>query len=52
MQRLVFGQAYAEVKNMLEANLLNRFLRTDEFESVRTQRENVTIMMGSPQQQD
>ncbi|CAN0078614.1 unnamed protein product [Laminaria digitata] len=37
---------------MLEANLLNRFLRTDQFESVRAQRENVTIMMVSPQQQD
>eukprot|EP00904_Undaria_pinnatifida_P004013 jgi/Undpi1/13612/HiC_scaffold_9.g03266.m1 len=50
-RRLVFGRAYAEVKNMLEANLLNRFLRTDQFESVRAQRENITMMMVSPQQE-
>ncbi|CAN0056130.1 unnamed protein product, partial [Laminaria digitata] len=47
-RRLVFGQAYAEVKDMLEANLLRRFLQTDQFKSVRAQRENITIMMTSP----
>ncbi|CAB1121467.1 unnamed protein product [Ectocarpus sp. CCAP 1310/34] len=47
-RRLVFGRAYLEVKSMLEANLLRRFLNTDRFKSVRTQRENVQTMMDSP----
>ncbi|CAN0423690.1 unnamed protein product [Ectocarpus sp. 12 AP-2014] len=46
--RLIFGRAYLEVKSMLEANLLRRFLNTDRFKSVRMQRENVQIMMDSP----
>lgn len=48
MHRMVFGQAYTEVKSMLEANLLQRFLQTDQFKSLRAQRENITMMMVSP----
>ncbi|CBJ33441.1 expressed unknown protein [Ectocarpus siliculosus] len=47
-RRLIFGRAYLEVKSMLEANLLRRFLNTDRFKSVRMQRENVQTMMDSP----
>ncbi|CAM9348392.1 unnamed protein product [Ectocarpus fasciculatus] len=47
-RRMVFGPAYLEVKSMLEANLLRRFLNTDRFKSVRMQRENVQAMMDSP----
>ncbi|CAM9881255.1 unnamed protein product [Ectocarpus sp. 13 AM-2016] len=47
-RRLIFGRAYLEVKSMLEANLLRRFLNTDRFKSVRMQRENVQAMMDSP----
>ncbi|CAM9581548.1 unnamed protein product, partial [Hapterophycus canaliculatus] len=49
-RRMVFGQAYFEVRQMLEANLLRRFLQTDMFKNVRKQRENVQAMMDSPQQ--
>lgn len=42
--------AYVEVREMLEANLLLRFLNTDRFKRVRMQRENVQAMMDSPQQ--
>ena len=45
---MVFGQAYHEVKHMLEDNLLRRFLQTDQFKTVRAQRNNITTMMGSP----
>lgn len=48
--RLVFAQSYVEVRQMLEANLLRRFLHTKEFEVARTQRENVQTMQDSPQQ--
>ncbi|CAM9472942.1 unnamed protein product [Ectocarpus fasciculatus] len=47
-RKMVFGRAYLEVKSMLEANLLRRFLNTDRFKSVRMQRENVQAMMDSP----
>ncbi|CAM9626174.1 unnamed protein product [Pylaiella littoralis] len=47
-RRLVFGQAYVEVRSMLEDNLLRRFLQTDQFKSVRAQRQNITTMMVSP----
>ena len=42
-------QAYVEVRQMLEANLLRRFLNTDRFKSVREQRENIQLLMDSPQ---
>lgn len=48
--RLIFGQAYLEVKSMLEDNLLRRFLQTDEFKTVRARRQHVTTMMVSPPQ--
>ncbi|CAM9457898.1 unnamed protein product [Ectocarpus sp. 13 AM-2016] len=47
-RRMVFKRSYLEVKRMLEANLLRRFLNTDQFKSVRKQRENVQAMMDSP----
>ncbi|CAM9489328.1 unnamed protein product [Ectocarpus sp. 12 AP-2014] len=47
-RRMIFSPAYLEVKSMLEANLLRRFLNTDRFKSVRMQRENVQAMMDSP----
>lgn len=47
-RRLVFTQAYNEIKSMLDADLVFRFLQTDQFKSVRAQRENVTAMMVSP----
>ncbi|CAM9379421.1 unnamed protein product [Ectocarpus sp. 6 AP-2014] len=47
-RRMVFKRSYLEVKSMLEANLLRRFLNTDQFKSVRKQRENVQAMMDSP----
>ncbi|CAM9432746.1 unnamed protein product [Ectocarpus fasciculatus] len=50
-RRMVFAQAYLEVKSMLEANLLRRFLNTDRFKSVRMQRENIQAMMDSPPMQ-
>ena len=43
-------QAYVEVRQMLEANLLRRFLNTDRFKSVREQRENIQLLMDSPKQ--
>lgn len=43
-------QAYVEVRQMLEANLLRRFLNTKQFKSLRMQRENIQAMMDSPQQ--
>lgn len=46
--RLIFRRAYRDVKNMLEANLLLRFLNTDRFKNVRMQRENMKAMMDSP----
>lgn len=48
--RMVFRQAYVEVRQMLEANLLRRFLSTDRFKNLRMQRENMQAMMDSPQQ--
>lgn len=45
---MIFGQAYLEVKSMLEDNLLRRFLQTDQFKTVRAQRNRVTTMMVSP----
>ncbi|CAB1121470.1 unnamed protein product [Ectocarpus sp. CCAP 1310/34] len=47
-RRMVFKRSYLAVKSMLEANLLRRFLNTDQFKSVRKQRENVQAMMDSP----
>lgn len=44
-------QAYVEVRQMLEANLLRRFLNTEQFKSSRMQRENIQAMMDSPQQE-
>lgn len=46
--RMVFKRSYLEVKSMLEANLLRRFLNTDQFKSAKKQRENVQAMMDSP----
>ncbi|CAM9520498.1 unnamed protein product [Choristocarpus tenellus] len=48
-RRLVFAQAYKEVCDMLEANLLQRFMQSKEFTQVRAQRATVTTMMDSPQ---
>eukprot|EP00752_Nemacystus_decipiens_P003194 g2955.t1 len=50
-RRLVFMEAYVEVRQMLEANLLRRFLNTEQFRRLRTQRENIQAMMDSPQQE-
>lgn len=36
---------------MLEANLLRRFLNTEQFKNLRLQRENIQAMMDSPQQE-
>ncbi|CAM9379715.1 unnamed protein product [Ectocarpus sp. 6 AP-2014] len=47
-RRMTFSRAYRDVKNMLEANLLLRFLNTDRFKNVRVQSENMKAMMGSP----
>ncbi|CAM9273182.1 unnamed protein product [Choristocarpus tenellus] len=47
-RRLVFGQAYREVRLLLEANLLQRFLQSEEFVHVRAQRATVTTLMDSP----
>lgn len=44
-------EAYVEVRQMLEANLLRRFINTEQFRSLRVQRENIQAMMDSPQQE-
>lgn len=46
--RMISRRSYRDVKNMLEANLLLRFLSTDRFENLRMQRENIKAMMDSP----
>ncbi|CAM9554972.1 unnamed protein product [Scytosiphon promiscuus] len=48
VRRLVFDEAYLEVKIMLEDNLLRRFLQTEEFKSVRAQRNRVTSVLATP----
>ncbi|CBJ31486.1 hypothetical protein Esi_0260_0005 [Ectocarpus siliculosus] len=50
--RMIFSRAHRDVKNMLEANLVLRFLNTDRFKNVRVQRENMKAMMGSPPPQE
>ncbi|CAB1098188.1 unnamed protein product [Ectocarpus sp. CCAP 1310/34] len=45
---MLFSRAYRDVKNMLEANLLLRFLKTDRFKNARMRRENTKAMMDSP----
>lgn len=47
---MVFNQAYVEVRQMLEANLLRRFLQTNRFKDARAQWENSQAMLDSPQQ--
>ncbi|CAM9291157.1 unnamed protein product [Choristocarpus tenellus] len=47
-RRLFFCPAYRTVREMLEANLLQRFLLSKVFQDVNAQRENITTMMSSP----
>ncbi|CAM9250356.1 unnamed protein product [Ectocarpus fasciculatus] len=49
--RMIFRRSYRDVKDMLEANLLLRFLSTDRFKTLRMQRENIKAMMDSPPQE-
>lgn len=42
--RLIFGDAFLEIRSMLEINLLHRFLHTDGFRRVQTETPNTEVM--------
>lgn len=43
-RRLIFGDAFLEIRSMLEINLLHRFLHTDGFRRVQTETPNTEVM--------
>ncbi|CAM9942567.1 unnamed protein product [Laminaria digitata] len=45
-RRLIFGEAFLEIRSMLECNLLHRFLHTDGFRRVQVETPNTVMAVG------
>ena len=43
-RRLIFSEAFLEIRSMLEINLLHRFLHTDGFRRVQIETPNTEVM--------